>query len=36
VASERRVSHPFFMQPGDIFEVEIDGLGVLTNPVQDG
>ena len=25
-----------FMQPGDIFEVEIEGLGVLTNPVQDG
>jgi 2-keto-4-pentenoate hydratase/2-oxohepta-3-ene-1,7-dioic acid hydratase in catechol pathway len=27
---------PVFMQPGDIFEVEIEGLGVLTNPVQDG
>jgi acylpyruvate hydrolase len=27
---------PVFMQPGDIFEVEIDGLGVLTNPVEDG
>ena len=26
---------PVFMQPGDIFEVEIEGLGVLTNPVQD-
>ena len=26
---------PIFMQPGDIFEVEIEGLGVLTNPVQD-
>jgi acylpyruvate hydrolase len=25
---------PVFMQPGDIFEVEIEGLGVLTNPVQ--
>jgi 2-keto-4-pentenoate hydratase/2-oxohepta-3-ene-1,7-dioic acid hydratase in catechol pathway len=25
---------PVFMQPGDIFEVEIDGIGVLTNPVQ--
>jgi 2-keto-4-pentenoate hydratase/2-oxohepta-3-ene-1,7-dioic acid hydratase in catechol pathway len=24
------------MQPGDIFEVEIEELGVLTNPVQDG
>lgn len=27
---------PVFMQPGDIFEVEIEELGVLTNPVQDG
>ena len=27
---------PVFMQPGDIFDVEIEGLGVLTNPVQDG
>jgi 2-keto-4-pentenoate hydratase/2-oxohepta-3-ene-1,7-dioic acid hydratase in catechol pathway len=27
---------PVFMQPGDVFEVEIDGLGVLSNPVQDG
>jgi 2-keto-4-pentenoate hydratase/2-oxohepta-3-ene-1,7-dioic acid hydratase in catechol pathway len=26
---------PIYMQPGDIFEVEIEGLGVLTNPVQD-
>jgi 2-keto-4-pentenoate hydratase/2-oxohepta-3-ene-1,7-dioic acid hydratase in catechol pathway len=26
---------PVFMQPGDIFEVEIERLGVLTNPVQD-
>ena len=26
---------PVYMQPGDIFEVEIEGLGVLTNPVQD-
>src|ERR1700690_2169227 len=25
---------PVYMQPGDIFEVEIAGLGVLTNPVQ--
>src|ERR1700723_290891 len=24
---------PVFMQPGDIFEVDIEGLGVLTNPV---
>src|SRR6202451_747288 len=27
---------PVFMQPGDLFEVEIDGMGVLSNPVQDG
>jgi acylpyruvate hydrolase len=27
---------PVFMQPGDIFEVEIEKLGILTNPVQDG
>lgn len=27
---------PVFMQPGDIFEVEIEKLGVLVNPVQDG
>ena len=27
---------PVFMQPGDIFEVEIEGIGVLTNPVQSG
>jgi acylpyruvate hydrolase len=26
---------PVFMQPGDVFEVEIGGLGVLSNPVQD-
>src|SRR5580704_11326550 len=25
---------PVFMQPGDIFEVEIEGIGVLTNQVQ--
>jgi acylpyruvate hydrolase len=25
---------PVYMQPGDVFEVEIEGLGVLTNPVQ--
>ena len=24
---------PVFMKPGDVFEVEIEGLGVLTNPV---
>jgi 2-keto-4-pentenoate hydratase/2-oxohepta-3-ene-1,7-dioic acid hydratase in catechol pathway len=23
------------LQPGDIFEVEIEGMGVLSNPVQD-
>jgi acylpyruvate hydrolase len=26
---------PVFMQPGDVFEVEVEGLGVLSNPVQD-
>ena len=26
---------PVYMQAGDVFEVEIEGLGVLTNPVQD-
>src|ERR1700761_878008 len=26
---------PIFMQPGDVFEVEIEGIGVLSNPVQD-
>jgi acylpyruvate hydrolase len=26
---------PVYMQPGDIFEVEIEGLGTLTNPVQE-
>jgi len=26
---------PVFMKAGDIFEVDIEGLGVLTNPVQD-
>ena len=26
---------PVYMRPGDIFEVEIEGLGVLTNSVQD-
>src|ERR1700675_3051002 len=25
-----------FMQPGDVFEVEIEGLGVLTNSVEEG
>jgi acylpyruvate hydrolase len=25
---------PLFMQPGDIYEVEIEGIGILTNPVQ--
>jgi 2-keto-4-pentenoate hydratase/2-oxohepta-3-ene-1,7-dioic acid hydratase in catechol pathway len=25
---------PVFMKAGDIYEVEIEGLGVLTNPVQ--
>lgn len=26
---------PVYMQPGDVFEVEIDGIGVLSNVVQD-
>ena len=26
---------PVYMRPGDVFEVEIEGLGVLSNPVQD-
>jgi acylpyruvate hydrolase len=25
---------PVFMQPGDVFEVEIEGMGVLSNLVQ--
>src|ERR1700744_1420617 len=25
---------PVFMQPGDVFEVEIDGMGILSNPIQ--
>jgi acylpyruvate hydrolase len=25
---------PVFMQPGDVFEVEIEGMGVLSNPVR--
>jgi acylpyruvate hydrolase len=27
---------PVFMKAGDVFEVEIEKLGVLTNPVQEG
>jgi len=27
---------PVYMQPGDVFEVEIEGMGVLSNPVHDG
>ena len=27
---------PVFMQSGDLFEVEIEGMGVLSNPIQDG
>ena len=26
---------PVFMKPGDLFEVEIEGMGVLSNPVRD-
>ncbi len=25
---------PVFMKPGDVFEVEIEGIGVLSNPIQ--
>lgn len=25
---------PVYMQPGDVFEVEVEGIGVLSNPVQ--
>ena len=24
-----------YMQPGDVFDVEIEGIGILSNPVQD-
>ncbi|HEY2399205.1 MAG TPA: fumarylacetoacetate hydrolase family protein [Steroidobacteraceae bacterium] len=27
---------PVYMRPGDVFEVEIEGFGVLSNPVQEG
>jgi acylpyruvate hydrolase len=27
---------PVFMQPRDVFEVEIEAMGVLSNPVRDG
>ena len=27
---------PVFMRQGDVFEVEIDGIGILSNPVRDG
>jgi 2-keto-4-pentenoate hydratase/2-oxohepta-3-ene-1,7-dioic acid hydratase in catechol pathway len=27
---------PVFMKAGDIYEVEIEGIGVLTNPVENG
>ena len=26
---------PVYMQPGDVFDVEIEGMGVLSTPVQD-
>jgi 2-keto-4-pentenoate hydratase/2-oxohepta-3-ene-1,7-dioic acid hydratase in catechol pathway len=26
---------PVFMRPGDVFEVEIEGIGVLSNVVRD-
>jgi 2-keto-4-pentenoate hydratase/2-oxohepta-3-ene-1,7-dioic acid hydratase in catechol pathway len=25
---------PLFMKPGDRFEVEVTGVGILTNPIQ--
>ena len=25
---------PVYMQPGDVFEVEIEGIGILSNPIQ--
>ena len=25
---------PVYMQPGDVFEVEIEGMGILSNPIQ--
>ncbi|NLJ47500.1 MAG: fumarylacetoacetate hydrolase family protein, partial [Treponema sp.] len=27
---------PLFMKPGDVCEVEIDGIGILRNPVVEG
>jgi len=27
---------PVFMKAGDIYEVEIEGIGILTNPVENG
>jgi acylpyruvate hydrolase len=27
---------PVYMRPGDVFEVHIEGIGVLSNPVEDG
>lgn len=26
---------PVYMQPGDVFEVEIEGIGILSNPIHD-
>ena len=26
---------PVFMEPGDVIEVEVDGIGVLTNTIED-
>jgi 2-keto-4-pentenoate hydratase/2-oxohepta-3-ene-1,7-dioic acid hydratase in catechol pathway len=27
---------PVFMKAGDVYEVEIGGIGILTNPVENG
>src|ERR1700733_3635032 len=27
---------PVFMKAGDVYEVEIEGIGILTNPVENG
>ena len=26
---------PVFMEPGDVIEVEVDGIGVFTNTIED-
>ena len=34
LSGDRSRKPPVFMQPGDVFEVEIERIGVLSNPVQ--